>query len=137
MKVLRYTWIVVLIAACYVAWVFYSRHQSEAAAEAQIQQKKQERENRDNKAIFGSGELQFSTFVADRGLLQRGESTQLCYGVVNAVSVQLNPPVEAQSKPSYLHCMQISPKTTTTYTITAKDAKGNSKTESLTVTVHP
>ena len=135
MKVLRYTWIVVLIAALYLAWTFYSRHEREAASEAELAQKKKAREDRDNKAIFGSGELQFSTFVADRGILHRGESTQLCYGVVNAVSVELNPRIEPESKPSYLHCMEISPKETTTYTITAKDSKGNSKTASLTVQV--
>jgi hypothetical protein len=132
--VLRFTWIGVLIAAAYVAWIFYSRHERAAAAEAELKQKKQQEAERVNNLIFGSGELQFSTFVADRGVLQRGESTELCYGVVNAVSVELTPPIE-QAKPSYRHCIEISPKVTTTYTITAKDAKGNSKTASLTVVV--
>lgn len=134
-KVITYTWIGVLVAALYLAWIFYSRHQRTAAAEAEVQKRKQEEAQRVNSLIFGSGEIQFTTFVAEPGLLRRGETAELCYGVVNAVRVELTPPVE-QAKPTYRHCVEIAPKTTTTYTLKATDAKGNSKTTSLTVQVH-
>lgn len=132
--VLRYTWIAVIIAALYVAWIFYSRHEREKAAEAEIAKQKQANEERVNNLIFGSGEVQISTFGADSGVLRRGEATELCYGVVNAVKVELDPPVE-QAKPTYHHCLEITPKATTTYTIKATDAKGNTKSASLTVQV--
>lgn len=132
--VLRYTWIAVIIAALYVAWIFYSRDEREKAAEAEIAKQKQANEERVNNLIFGSGEVQISTFGADSGVLRRGESTELCYGVVNAVKVELDPPVE-QAKPTYHHCLEITPKATTTYTIKATDAKGNTKSASLTVQV--
>lgn len=133
-KVLAYTWMAVLIAAAYVAWIFYARHEREKAAEAALAKQKQEEAERVNNLIFGSGELQFTEFHADAETLRRGETTELCYGVVNAVRVELDPPIE-QAKPTYRHCLEIAPKATTTYTIKATDAKGNMKSQSLTVQV--
>ena len=71
--------------------------------------------------IYGSGEIRIPTFLAEPGVLKPGESAHLCYGVVNAVSVKLDPPVEAL-KPTYRHCIEIAPKKTTTYTLTAVNA---------------
>ncbi|SRR5579884_3177388 len=133
-KILRYTWILVAIAALYVAWIFYSRHEREASAEAAIARQKQKEAQRVDNLIFGSGEIQFTTFGADNGVLRPGESTELCYGVVNAVRVEIDPPIE-QAKPTYHHCVEIAPKKTTTYTIKATDAKGKTKSESLTIQV--
>lgn len=133
-KILAYTWIAVAIAAVYVAWVFYSRHERTIKDQQELERRKQEEAQRVNKMIFGSGEIQFTTFAAEPGVLRRGETGELCYGVVNAVRVELDPPIEA-AKPTYRHCLEISPKKTTTYTIKASDAKGNSKSASLTVQV--
>jgi hypothetical protein len=133
-KLLHYTWIAVLIAGLYVAWIFYSRHEREVAAEQELARQKQEQAKRVDNLIFGSGELQFTVFSADSGVLRRGETTELCYGVVNAVRVELDPQIE-QAKPTYRHCIEIAPKKTTTYTIKATDAKGNTKSQSLTVQV--
>jgi hypothetical protein len=133
-KVLAYTWIGAAIAALYVAWIFYSRHERTAAADAELQKRKQQEAERVNNLIFGSGEIQFTTFVAEPGVLRRGETAQLCYGVVNATHVELTPPIEA-AKPTYRHCVEIAPNKTTTYTIKATDSKGNSKSASLTVQV--
>jgi hypothetical protein len=133
-KILPYTWIAVIIVALYVAWIFYSRHEREAASEAALAKQKREQTEQVNNLIFGSGEVRFSNFSADRGVLRRGESTELCYGVVNAVRLEIDPPIEA-AKPTYHHCIAITPNTTTTYTLKATDAKGNTKSESLTVQV--
>lgn len=132
--VLPYTTVLLILAALYVAWTFYSRHESSREAQAAIEAKKQAERKRVSDLIYGSGEVSFSTFGADSGLLHAGESTELCYGVVNATAVKLDPPI-ADIKPSYHHCLEIAPKKTTTYTITAQDAKGNSKSESVTVRV--
>ena len=132
--VLRYSWISVVLAALYVAWVLYSRHERDVAAQAEVEKKKQQEAQRVNDLIFGSGEIQFTTFSADAAVLHRGQSAELCYGVVNAIRVELDPPVE-QAKPTYHHCLEIAPKATTTYTIKATDAKGNTKSESITLQV--
>ncbi len=132
--VLPYTTVLLILAALYVAWTFYSRAESSREAQEAIAAEKEAARKRVVDQIYGSGEIKFSTFSADTGLLHSGQTTQLCYGVVNATAVKLNPPV-AEIKPSYRHCLEIAPKTTTTYTITAEDGKGNSKSESLTVRV--
>ena len=89
-KVLAYTWIAVVIAALYVAWVFYSRHERTVREEQEVQKRKHDEAERVNKAIFGSGEIQFTTFAAEPGVLRPGEKGELCYGVVNAVRAPVN-----------------------------------------------
>lgn len=132
--VLRFIWIIVLIAALYTGWIFYSRHERDKAAQEAIDKRKQEEVQRVNNLIFGSGEIKFTTLSADDGFLRRGQTTRLCYGVVNAVKLEIDPPV-AQIKPTYMNCLVIAPKKTTTYTLKATDAKGNTKSESLTIQV--
>ena len=133
-KVLPYTTVLTIIVALWVAWIFYSRHAENAKAEADLQAKKEQAQKEAADFVLQHGELSFTTFEASDGILKRGQTTQLCYGVVNAKSVKLDPPVE-QIKPSIRHCMDIAPKKTTTYTITAGDAAGHTKTASLTVRV--
>jgi Tfp pilus assembly protein PilE len=132
--VLPFTTVALILAILYVAWTFYSRSESTKRAQAEIEAKKQASEKRVADQIFGDGQVSFSTFNADSAHLHRGETTQLCYGVVNATTVTIDPPVE-QLKPTYRHCLDIAPKKTTTYTITATDSKGNKKSDSVTVHV--
>lgn len=133
-SILPYTTVLTIIVALYVAWVMYSRHQATVDAERAAEQQKAESEKRVNDQIFGSGEVKFTTFAAADAVVRPGQTTQLCYGVVNATAVKIDPPVEAL-KPSWRHCMEIAPRKTTTYTITASDAKGTSKSLSLTIRV--
>ncbi len=132
--ILPYTTVLVIIAVLYVAWTFYSRHESSRRAQEAIDAQKAEARKRVVDQIYGAGAISFNTFSADTGVLKRGESTELCYGVVNAKTVKIEPRIE-EIRPSYRHCIEIAPKTTTTYTITAADAAGHTKTESLTVQV--
>lgn len=134
LAILPYTTVAVLIAALYVAWTFWSRHQSDKQAEEAAQQQKAQAQKDVYDQISQHGELTFTTFEAADGVLKRGQTTELCYGVVNAKTVKLDPPVE-DVKPSFRHCLDISPKRTTTYTITADDGAGHTKTASLTVRV--
>ncbi len=132
--ILPYTSVAVVIAAIYVAWTLYSRHEENQRAVAEAQQKQAEAAKQSYDAATQHGELTFVTFEASAGVLKRGQTTDLCYGIVNAKSVKIDPPVE-QIKPSYRHCMEIAPKKTTTYTITADDGAGHSKSLSLSVKV--
>lgn len=133
-SILPYTTVLTIIVALYVGWVMYSRHQSTVDSETAAREQKVEAEKRVDDQIFGSGEVKFTTLEAADATVRRGQTTELCYGVVNATSVKIDPPIES-IKPSSRHCMDISPKKTTTYTVTASDAKGNSKSLSLTITV--
>jgi hypothetical protein len=133
-KLLPFTSVALIIAALYVAWTFYSRHASDRAAAEQIAAHQQEARQRVVDQVFGDGAVKFVAFGADSAVLKRGESTQLCYGVVNAKTVTMDPPVEAL-KPSYRHCLQIAPSKTTTYTVAADDGKGHKQSESVTIHV--
>lgn len=133
-SLLPYTTVALVIVALWVAWTFYSRYQSNRAAQRAIETKQEEARKRVVDEVYGSGEIRFLTFTADNGQLRRGETTELCYGVVNAKEVKIDPPLEP-IKPSYHHCLEIAPKKTTTYTITADDGAGHSKSESLTIQV--
>jgi hypothetical protein len=117
-----------------VGWTFYSRHEANRRAQEELDAKQAAAQKKVVDQIYGSGEIRIPTFLADNGVLKPGETTHLCYGVVNAVSVKLDPPVEAL-KPTYRHCIDIAPKKTTTYTLTAFNAAGKSKSVSLEVRV--
>ena len=73
-------------------------------------------------------------FYATPAVIRRGESAQICYDVVNAKSVSLDPPV-AEVWPSHTRCFGVSPKRTTTYTLTVTDAKGKTATNKVQVQV--
>ena len=133
-KLLPYTTVAVIIAGLYVAWTFYSRYESNKRAVEQVQAEREAARKRVVDQIYGSGGVRFNALSADTAVLKRGEKTQLCYSVVNAKNLKLDPPVEP-IKPSYYHCLEIAPKKTTTYTITADDGAGHSKSESLTIRV--
>src|SRR3954466_13676011 len=87
-RLLVITSVGIIIAALYVAWTFYSRHQRSREAEQAIEKKQDDQRKRVAQQIFGSGEIKFSTFSISTSVLKRGETTQLCYGVVNATSVK-------------------------------------------------
>ena len=84
--------------------------------------------------VLGGTEFKIISFYATPGMIQRGDTVDMCYGVSNAKSVKLDPPV-ANVWPSVDRCMQVTPKKTTTYTFTADDGKGNTKTAQLTIEV--
>ncbi len=124
-----------IIAVLYVAWVFYSRHASDEQAARDLAAKQQAERQHQADLIFGSGEVKIVSYSIDKASLAHGESADLCYGVVNATKVVLEPHVE-DTKPSSYHCLTIAPHATTTYTLTASNDKGDSKSLSLTLPVH-
>ena len=133
-KVLPYTTVVVILAALYVAWTFYSRHEASVKAQRQLAAQQEQHRKREAQTIFGSGGLSFRTWSADKAVVRPGEVAHICYGIVDAKTVKIDPPVE-QLKPSYLHCFEVRPKQTTTYTITAADAAGHTASQQLTIQV--
>jgi hypothetical protein len=84
---------------------------------------------------YGGDKLTIITFYATPPTVRPGEKTQLCYGVSNSTNVRMEPPVE-NVLPALSHCVDVSPKRTTTYKLIAEDDKGNVKTVGTTVQVH-
>jgi hypothetical protein len=134
---LLYSSIVTAAAALIVGWIFYSRSLENRQIEQRtIQQKAQKQLESDRAALqqFGGKELAIQNFYAAPGVIERGEKTQLCYGVANAKTVKLEP----QSNPvwpSYSRCVDVSPTKDTTYTLTVEDAAGNIKSQTVEVKV--
>jgi len=131
----RFATVGVVIVALYLGWTFYSRHASDEEAARALAASQQAQREREAKMIFGSGEVKIISHSVDKASMARGEEADLCYGVVNATKVVIEPHVE-DSKPSAYHCLTVSPHTTTTYTITASNDHGESKTLAVTVRVH-
>ncbi len=130
---LLYTSFLLVIAALYVGWVFFSRRQDRREFEEKAAAKKRE-EDRRAVEMMGGNRFEILTFYASPGAIHRGETAQVCYGVSNTKTVRLEPqnnPVW----PSLARCVDVAPKKDTTYTLTIEDGKGNTKTATLTVQV--
>jgi hypothetical protein len=138
---LRNMWLVfggvVAIVALYMAYTFWARWQenSDLVEKRKVAQSEEQRDDA-QKAYdnLGGAEFKIMGFYATPGLIHRGDTVDMCYGVSNAKAVKLNPP-DANVWPSADRCMQVSPKKTTTYTLTADDGKGNTRTTTLTIEV--
>jgi hypothetical protein len=76
--------------------------------------------------------VRITQFYATELTARRGESVNLCYGVENASTVRLTPPVE-QLHPSLSRCFPVSQTQTTTYTLTAEDKQGGTASQSITL----
>jgi hypothetical protein len=133
-RILPYTSVVMVLAAAYSGWIFYSRRQIAAEAERQLQQKQADEEQKVVEE-FGGDQLKILAFGATIGEVSPGGRVVLCYGVSNATQVKIEPGVEP-IKPALSHCLDVFPKQTTTYTLKAEDANGKSKNASLTIRVH-
>jgi hypothetical protein len=128
-----YSSILILVVAGYIGYILVSRYQSnreyvQRTAEKQAEQ----RHAQDEKDIeqLGGSDLAVRSMYVSPGVIHRGESAQLCYDVANAKTVTLDPP-EGEVWPSHSRCLSLSPKKTTSYTLTIKDDKGQSASQSV------
>ena len=128
---------VVAIVLCFVGYTMWSRGQqdSDLAYKAQAAKAATQRES-DAAAVeeLGGADFKIIAFYASPGLIHRGETVDMCYGVSNAKAVKLDPP-EGNVWPSANRCLQVTPKKTTTYTLTIDDGKGKIANQTLTITV--
>jgi hypothetical protein len=65
--------------------------------------------------------------------IKRGEAASICYKVSNATTVRIDPPTLPSEKDP--NCGIVRPERTTTYTVTARGAGGDSDQERVTITV--
>lgn len=135
---LLYSSVAVAIALLYVGWVFFSRwlesHTVEQKTKGEATQKQREND-RASVELLGGNEFAIQMFYASPGVIHRGESTRLCYGVSNAKTVKLEPQ-SSPVWPSHSRCVEVAPAKTTTYTLTIVDAAGNTKSQAVEVKVH-
>jgi hypothetical protein len=127
------TLIVFGLAVLYVGGVFYTRWHRDSVIQEQAATAKREQDQRVFQAM-GGDRFDILKFFPYPGEIQRGDSTMLCYSVSNAKSVTLEPQSNAVW-PAFERCVSVSPKKTTTYTLTATDAGGHTKSATVTVEV--
>jgi len=132
-KYLVFSGVVFLLAGLYVGWIFLSRWQANQALEekAATERRAQARQTFE---MMGGNRFEILGFYADPGGIRAGETADLCYSVSNAKSVTLEPQSEPVW-PAFSRCVHVSPHKTTTYTLTAEDAAGHTKSAIITVEV--
>jgi hypothetical protein len=132
-----YSSCVVLFVLLYVGWTFFSRWQQNRSIQRRVREERAERQREQDRAAIeqlGGSELAIQSFYVSPGVIRRGQSVQICYGVANASTVTLDPPV-AKVWPSYSRCFDVTPSHTTIYTLTIAGASGETRSATITVKV--
>jgi len=139
MKILRsllpYLGIAIAIALLYDGWIFFSRWNT-AKQEQQARADQEQTNARKTLKMVGGSGLKINSFYASPGAIQRGSTANICYGVVGAKTLKLEPPVE-EVWPALNRCIQVKPSKNTEYKLIAEDAEGHSAAESFTLQVLP
>ena len=133
-KILPFTTVALILAAIYVGWMFFSRWQENR----ELQHKRAEaavEDARDVVNTLGGNDLKILSLTLDRGFIRRGEKLQLCYGVMNAKKVKIEPSPREETWPSTNRCVEVSPTRDTTYKLTAEDDAGHTLSASVQVKV--
>jgi hypothetical protein len=137
-KLMVYAVIGFVVVVIYVIYLVNSRHEAAREFErrnTELQNEQHRAEDQLTIQQLGGPGFGIRALYANPGVIRRGESAQICYDVVNAKSVSLDPPV-AEVWPSHTRCFGVSPKRTTTYTLTITDAQGKTATNDVQVQVH-
>ena len=122
-------WIAMGIATLRLGWVWLQRHDSHT---------RMERSSSTGIGALPEAEagraVRIAQFYARAGEITDGEENLICYGVRNARSVRLEPPVESLS-PSRNRCFFVEPHQDTTYKLVAEGDDGNQVSASFDVRV--
>jgi hypothetical protein len=123
-----------IAAALYVGWVFASRYV--AARQWELARARVPAPpSAEFERVYGGTDVRILQFYSPSSVIE-GDRTTICYGVVNAAAVRIEPPVEGVS-PSLNRCVAVTPEEDTRYTITAEGADGRVVSESFVLRVKP
>lgn len=128
-----------VVALAYLFYVYLARHTASNHWEATHKESNglpspEQRAKFD--ATYGGTTVKIIQFFARDAVLTEGEETPLCYGVVNAKTVKVEPAVSG-IYPAINNCVSIQPEHDTTYTMTAEGNDGKIVTASLSLAVKP
>src|ERR1019366_6124143 len=123
-----------VIALAYLLYVFLARHSAEKRFSAQHTPSDTAAKSAFD-AAYGGTDLKILQFYARDGVLYEGKSTVICYGVVNAKSVTIDPPIQGGAYVSFNRCVEAAPKRDTTYVLTAEGNSGKTVSASFTIRV--
>ena len=136
MRLLRwiqpFLWVASALAVAYAAWVFTGRLVERKHFQERVTAKPGS--NPDFDRYYAGKEVRILQLYAREGMVTSGKSTLLCYGVLNATAVQMDPALSG-IYPAVNRCLEIAPTRTTTYTLRAEGPTGSPVTQSVTVKV--
>ena len=133
-----YSSLIFLGVLAYVGFLMLSRYESNRAFNRRNAEKAAEQQREEDRAAIeqlGGSDLAIRSLYVSPKEIHRGESAQLCYDVANAKTVTLDPPA-GEVWPSHNRCVDLSPRKTTTYTLTIADSSGKSASQSVELQVH-
>ena len=119
-RIQSYLWVATALAVVYSAWVFAARVSERKKLEERVNS---QGANPEFERLYGGDSVRILQFYARDGMVKPGQTTLLCYGVINATAVRMDPAMEGVY-PSAARCLEVAPTHTTTYTLTAEGAKG-------------
>jgi hypothetical protein len=67
--------------------------------------------------------VQIIAFYASPNVIEPGQHISLCYGVAQAKTIKIEPPA-GDAWPTFTRCLEVTPRKTTTYTLTAMGTTG-------------
>ncbi len=130
-----YLQMAVVAGITYAGWVFVNRHLATLRWDNGRSQEQAKR-NAEFERIYGGTDVRVLHFYSPTAILTEGDHATICYGVVNAKSVRLEPPVEGVSV-SLNRCVEVAPEQDTRYTLFAEGNDGRTVTESFALTSPP
>jgi hypothetical protein len=125
-------WIGLSLAVARLGWVCLVRHDAHVRTERVTQT----RRDQSYQIPPDDGAVGITQFYARSGEITAGDQNLVCYGVRNARSVRIEPPVE-NITPAMNRCFFVDPQLDTTYTLVAEGTDGSQATESFRVRVKP
>ncbi len=129
----RYLPIAVVAAVVYAAWVFGSRHFLDRLWRSR-HEAPQSATNPEFDRVYGGTAVKILGFYAREGNLTEGGQSVICYGVLNAKSVRIEPPVDGVFV-ALSRCLEVAPEHNTRYTLIAEGADGRTASASFVLTV--
>jgi hypothetical protein len=126
-----------VVALAYLGYVMLARHSADQQlAEREKRAQPSDEQNAKFASTYGGTAVKILQFFARDGAITDDQSTVLCYGVVNAKSVRMDPPV-ATVYPALNRCVDVAPRRDTKYTLTAEGNDGKTVTAEFTLKVGP
>jgi hypothetical protein len=127
-------WIGMAIAVARLGWIWLARHDARlrmgTATQARLSPAIESLRDDSN------GAVRITQFYARSGEMTQDDPNLICYGVRNARSVRIEPPVDNLT-PALNRCFFIEPQQDTTYTLVAEGVDGSQASESFQVRVRP
>jgi hypothetical protein len=127
--------VIVAVAVAYVGWTFVSRALSEYRLRRYVDEE-QTRRNAEFLRVYGGNSVKILQFYARDLKVTEGTNSVICYGVINARTVRMEPPTDFVT-PSLNKCVEVTPTKETRYTLIAEGNDGQLVSESFVLGMQP